>query len=81
MDIVELKSRTIAELLKTAEELEIPGVSGLRKSELIFKILEAKTEKAGLIFGEGVLEILKEGTVLPRSADSNYIPGPDATYV
>ena len=69
MDIVELKSRTIAELLKTAEELEIPGVSGLRKSELIFKILEAKTEKDGLIFGEGVLEILEEGYGFLRSAD------------
>jgi transcription termination factor Rho len=59
MDINELKAKTIAELLKMAEELEIPGVSGLRKSELIFKVLEAKTEKDGLIFGEGVLEILE----------------------
>ena len=81
MDIVELKSRTIAELLKTAEELEIPGVSGLRKSELIFKILEAKTEKDGLIFGEGVLEILEEGYGFLRSADYNYLPGPDDIYV
>ena len=81
MDIVELKSKTIAELLKTAEELEIPGVSGLRKSELIFKILEAKTEKDGLIFGEGVLEILEEGYGFLRSADYNYLPGPDDIYV
>ena len=61
MDIVDLKNNTIAELLKMAEELDIPGVSGLRKQELIFKILEANTEKDGLIFGEGVLEILDEG--------------------
>jgi len=81
MDIVELKSKTIAELLKHAEELEIPGVSGLRKSELIFKILEAKTEKDGLIFGEGVLEILEEGYGFLRSADYNYLPGPDDIYV
>jgi transcription termination factor Rho len=81
MDINELKSKTIAELLKTAEELEIPGVSGLRKSELIFKVLEAKTEKDGLIFGEGVLEILDEGYGFLRSADYNYLPGPDDIYV
>ncbi len=81
MDIVELKSKTIAELLRHAEELEIPGVSGLRKSELIFKILEAKTEKDGLIFGEGVLEILEEGYGFLRSADYNYLPGPDDIYV
>jgi transcription termination factor Rho len=81
MDITELKSKTIAELLKHAEELEIPGVSGLRKSELIFKILEAKTEKDGLIFGEGVLEILDEGYGFLRSADYNYLPGPDDIYV
>ncbi len=81
MDIVELKSKSIADLLKTAEELEIPGVSGLRKSELIFKILEAKTEKDGLIFAEGVLEILEEGYGFLRSADYNYLPGPDDIYV
>jgi len=81
MDIVELKSKSIADLLKTAEELEIPGVSGLRKSELIFKILEAKTEKDGLIFAEGVLEILEEGYGFLRSSDYNYLPGPDDIYV
>ncbi|MCK4856579.1 MAG: transcription termination factor Rho [candidate division Zixibacteria bacterium] len=81
MDITELKSKTIAELLGHAEELEIPGVSGLRKSELIFKILEAKTEKDGLIFGEGVLEILDEGYGFLRSSDYNYLPGPDDIYV
>ncbi len=81
MDINELKSKTIAELLKMAEELEIPGVSGLRKSELIFKVLEAKTEKDGLIFGEGVLEILDEGYGFLRSSDYNYLPGPDDIYV
>ena len=81
MDIVELKSKTIAELLKHAEELEIPGVSGLRKSELIYKIMEAKTENDGLIFAEGVLEILEEGYGFLRSADYNYLPGPDDIYV
>jgi transcription termination factor Rho len=81
MDIVELKSKTIAELTGLAEELEIPGVSGLLKQELIFKILEARTEKNGLIFAEGVLEILPEGYGFLRSPDYNYLPGPDDIYV
>jgi len=81
MDIIELKSRTIAELLEIAEGLDVPGVSGLRKQELIFKILEANTEKDGLIFAEGVLEILEEGYGFLRSPDYNYLPGPDDIYV
>jgi transcription termination factor Rho len=81
MDIVELKSKTIAELTDLAEELNIPGVSGLRKSELIFKILEGKTEQDGLIFAEGVLEILPEGYGFLRSPDYNYLAGPDDIYV
>jgi transcription termination factor Rho len=81
MDIVELKSKTIAELTELAEELKIPGISGLRKSELIFKILEGKTEQDGLIFAEGVLEILPEGYGFLRSPDYNYLPGPDDIYV
>jgi transcription termination factor Rho len=81
MDIVDLKSKTIAELTSLAEELKIPGISGLRKSELIFKILEGKTEQDGLIFAEGVLEILSEGYGFLRSPDYNYLPGPDDIYV
>jgi transcription termination factor Rho len=81
MDIVELKSKTVPELLDLAEELGIPNVSGLRKQEMIFKILEAKTEKDGFIFAEGVLEILDEGYGFLRSPDYNYLPGPDDIYV
>jgi transcription termination factor Rho len=81
MDIAELKTKTIAELLKIAEELDIPGVSGLRKSELIFKVLESQTAQNGLIFAEGVLEILDEGYGFLRSSDYNYQPGPDDIYV
>jgi transcription termination factor Rho len=81
MDIVELKSKTVAELQDLAEELGIPNVSGLRKQEMIFKILEAKTEKDGFIFAEGVLEILDEGYGFLRSPDYNYLPGPDDIYV
>ena len=81
MDIIELKAKTIADLLEIAEGLGIPGVSGLRKQELIFKILEANTEKDGLIFAEGVLEILDEGYGFLRSPDYCYLPGPDDIYV
>ena len=81
MDIVELKSKTISELLDLAEDLGIPGLSGLRKQEMIFKILEAKTEKDGFIFAEGVLQILDEGYGFLRSPDYNYLPGPDDIYV
>ncbi len=81
MDIVDLKSKTIAELTELAEDLEIPSISGLRKSELIFKILEGKTEQDGLIFAEGVLEVLSEGYGFLRSSDYNYLPGPDDIYV
>ena len=81
MDIVELKSKTIAELLDLAEGLSVPSCSGLRKQELMFKILEAKTEKDGLIFAEGVLEVLEEGYGFLRSPDYNYLPGPDDIYV
>lgn len=81
MDIVELKSKTVSELLKLAEDLDIEQCSGLRKQELIFKILGAKTEKNGLIFAEGVLETLNEGYGFLRSPDYNYLPGPDDIYV
>ncbi len=81
MDIVELKSKTVSELLNLADELGIPNVSNLRKQEVIFKILEAKTEKDGFIFAEGVLEILQEGYGFLRSPDYNYLPGPDDIYV
>ncbi|MFQ6031565.1 MAG: transcription termination factor Rho [Candidatus Zixiibacteriota bacterium] len=81
MDIVELKSKTVSELLDLADDLGIPGVGGLRKQELIFKILEAKTEKDGFIFAEGVLETLPEGYGFLRSPDYNYLPGPDDIYV
>jgi len=81
MDIVELKTKTISELLRVAQDLNISGVSGLRKQELIFKILEAQTEKNGYIFAAGVLEILPEGYGFLRSPDYNYLPGPDDIYV
>lgn len=81
MEIAELKSKTIADLLKIAEEKDIPGVSGLRKSELIYKIMESQSQTDGVILAEGVLEILDEGYGFLRSPDYNYLPGQDDIYV
>lgn len=81
MEIAELKAMSIAELTKLAKDLNVNGMSGLKKQDLIFKILQAKTEKEGLIFGEGVLEILPDGFGFMRSPDYNYLPGPDDIYV
>ncbi len=81
MTISELKERNITELSRIARTLEIPGASGLRKQDLIFKILQAQSEKEGHIFAEGVLEILPDGYGFLRSPDYNYLPGPDDIYV
>ncbi len=81
MEIAELKAMSISGLTKLAKDLNVNGISGLKKQDLIFKILQAKTEKEGLIFGEGVLEILPDGFGFLRSPDYNYLPGPDDIYV
>ncbi len=81
LELQTLKGKTMSELLRICQELEINGTSGLRKQELIFKILEGQTERNGLIFAEGVLEILPEGYGFLRSAQYNYLPGPDDIYV
>jgi transcription termination factor Rho len=81
MDIAELKGKTIIELLNVAQDLSIEGAGSLRKQELIFKILEAQTQQNGLIFAEGVLQVLPEGYGFLRSPDYNYLPGPDDIYV
>ena len=81
MTIAELKEKNITELSRIARSLEIPGTSGLRKQDLIFKILQAQSEKEGHIFADGVLEILPDGYGFLRSPDYNYLPGPDDIYV
>jgi len=81
MNIVELKEKKISELNKLARQLNVEGASGMRKQDLIFAILQAQTEKNGLIYGEGVLETLPDGFGFLRSPDFNYLPGPDDIYV
>jgi transcription termination factor Rho len=81
LDIKNLKDMKITELNKLAKELNANGTSGLRKQDLIFKILQAQAEKEGLMFGEGVLEILPEGFGFLRSPNYNYLPCPDDIYI
>ena len=81
LDISELKEMSISKLTSIAKELDVPGATGMRKQELIFKILQAQTEKSGLIFSEGVLETLPDGFGFLRAPEYNYLPGPDDIYV
>jgi transcription termination factor Rho len=81
MNMFELQELTIPELNKHAQALSVQGYSNLRKQELIFAILQAQTEKSGLIFSQGVLDILEDGFGFLRSPNYNYLPGPDDIYV
>jgi transcription termination factor Rho len=81
LDIAKLKEMSIATLVQISKDLGVVGASGMRKQELIFKILQAQTEKSGLIFSEGVLECLPDGFGFLRAPDYNYLPGPDDIYV
>ena len=81
MDVYQLQSLNIKELAKMAQDLEIPGYSGLNKQELIVNILETQNEKEGVLHAKGVLEVLNEGYGFLRSPDFNYLPGPDDIYV
>jgi transcription termination factor Rho len=72
---------SVSALTKVARELDIPGATGMRKQELIFEILRARAEKSGLIFSEGVLEVLPDGFGFLRAPDYNYLAGPDDIYV
>jgi len=81
MNLADLKEMTIAALTKMAKELNINGYSSLKKQELTFRILQAKIESEGSIYGEGVLEILPDGFGFLRSPNYNYLPGPDDIYI
>jgi transcription termination factor Rho len=81
LDLVELKDMSIQKLNQVAKDFGVPGVAGMRKQELIFKILQTQAEKSGLIFSEGVLECLPDGFGFLRAPEYNYLPGPDDVYV
>ncbi len=81
MNLVELKTMKISKLTEMAKEFKIEGASGMRKQELTFSLLQAHSAQNGLIYGEGVLEILPDGFGFLRAPDANYLPGPDDIYI
>src|SRR6059036_1011059 len=81
VDLSELKEMNIQALNAMARELGVEGAAGMKKHDLIFKILQSQTEKSGLLFAEGVLECLPDGYGFLRAPESNYLPGPDDIYV
>ncbi len=81
LDIAELKEMKMVELNKVARSFKVEGAGVLRKQDLIFKILQAQAAREGLIYGEGVLEILQDGFGFLRSTNYNYLPSPDDIYV
>jgi transcription termination factor Rho len=81
LDLVELKDMPIQKLNEVAKGFGIANMAGMRKQELIFKILQSQAEKSGLIFSQGVLECLPDGFGFLRAPEYNYLPGPDDVYV
>ncbi|MDO8643959.1 MAG: Rho termination factor N-terminal domain-containing protein, partial [bacterium] len=81
MNLRELKTKDISELVDIAHTYNIEGSAGMRRQELIFALLNAQSDKNGQIYGDGVLEILPDGFGFLRAPDYNYLPGPDDIYV
>ncbi len=81
LDVVSLKQMKISELQKMAHKFKIENVAGLKRQDLIFKILQGQAQQSGLMFGEGVLEILEDGFGFLRSPNYNYLPSPDDIYI
>ncbi len=81
MKIEELKKKSFDELAEVAKELEVENINILRKQDLIFKVLEKQSAQNGIIYGEGVLEISKEGFGFLRQPEYSYLPGPMDIYV
>ena len=81
MNLVELKKMKISELTDMAKDANIEGATGMPKQNLVFALLQARSDQNGLIYGEGVLEILPDGFGFLRAPDSNYLPGPDDIYI
>ncbi len=79
MNVAELETKTLADLREMARKLDIAGVSGLKKQDLIFKLLQAQTEEAGNTFSDGILDIVSDGFGFLRG--ERMLPGPDDMYV
>jgi transcription termination factor Rho len=81
VDLEVLKEMKVTDLHQMARDLQIENFTSMRKQDLIYKVLQANAEKAGSLYGAGVLEILPDGFGFLRSANFNYLPGPDDIYV
>jgi len=81
IDITALSKMNIEELTAQAKELQIEEIAGIRKQELIFKILQGQMKQNGMMIDEGVLEILPDGFGFLRSPNDNYLPGPEDIYI
>src|SRR3989344_8177519 len=81
LDLEKLRQMKMKELTDVAKKADVNGLSGIKKQDLIFKILQAQSEKDGNMYGEGVLEVLEDGFGFLRSANYNYLPSPDDIYV
>jgi transcription termination factor Rho len=81
LETAEMAKMTIAQLSAIAKELKLDGVNGLRKQELIAKIVEGQLKANGMIYDEGVLEILPDGFGFLRSSEYSYLPGPEDIYM
>src|SRR5262245_51694928 len=81
LHITALQKMTISELIETAKAEGIQEYAGLKKQDLIFKILKERVNQEGIMFGEGVLEVLPDGFGFLRSPDYNYLPSPDDIYI
>ncbi|MBI2485719.1 MAG: transcription termination factor Rho [Deltaproteobacteria bacterium] len=81
LNLNELRNRKATELMKMARDLQIEDTSRMSKQDLIYAVLKAQSEKEGVIYAEGVLEILSEGYGFLRSPKYSYLPGPDDIYV
>ncbi|RLA80659.1 MAG: transcription termination factor Rho, partial [Deltaproteobacteria bacterium] len=81
LNLTELKRKKVNELMGIARELGVEHAAGLKKQDLIYAILQTHAQKNGVIYGEGVLEILPDGFGFLRSPENSYLPGPDDIYV
>ena len=81
MKLQELKSKSPTDLLTFAESLAVENASTMRKQELMFAILKMLASQDIEIIGEGVVEVLQDGFGFLRSANANYLPGPDDIYI
>ncbi|MCO6384189.1 MAG: transcription termination factor Rho [Vannielia sp.] len=81
VSLYDLKSKTPADLLSMAEELEIDNASTMRKGDMMFAILKERAEEGWDISGDGVLDVLQDGFGFLRSPEANYLPGPDDIYL